>query len=532
MQPQTSEAVSYDALSPQEQQLFEDFKNAMREGDETKALELIEKGLPPNTKQNPSGVTPLHWASYFGYEKVALALIERGARVDIRDAEGNTPLHDACAGVHEKLALKLIERGALVDVQSKFSYTPYDEALDSDYFKDMLASIARHLLMPAMLLEAQSADLDMYEVQYQHILHTLMPPPDLAALDQKEKLSEHDKARLMRPIRLSRSWHHPPITFPEKLLPLKQNRQWQPLLEQDFTAPNGLTITCLSSTQELEEETRQMCHCVGNSDYDKRCCLDDAERSHIFSIRDGDGHAISTVEATYENDHIFMVQHEGDGGKTPPEKAQQAWQAFEQAVNAGEVTLADPATLGETTPPDADPEIPENWKTIGFKPSWEHINLCYDEYRMPYRRASLPTNGRRLEYDDIKTEDGYTHQHHLIDGYAITDAQGVPVKDSYRLEREELPALQPGQHVVSIRDLDAKSMLRATGMMDQIHQEIDQQLGEDPQRTLRWQKEAKEPLVKRPLPIPRYQVRADLAAYEASLRRDAGREESPYFVHP
>ena len=107
------------------------------------------------------GVTLLHWAAAWGWERLAVALIEEGASVNARDeadwtplfeaagegryrlaellisegadvnvvgAWGSTPLHKAVAFGHTACARLLISHGAAVDVRSKTGSTPLHEA--------------------------------------------------------------------------------------------------------------------------------------------------------------------------------------------------------------------------------------------------------------------------------------------------------------------------------------------------------------------------------------------------------------------
>lgn len=182
-------------------------------------------------------------------------------------------------------------------------------------------------------------------------------------------------------------------------------------------------------------------------------------------------------------------------------------------MKTGKVELKPENNLGEI-PQTGASDIPKNWQTIGFEPTWENINKALDEYKMPYRRASKPGDTRQLQYDDIKTEDGYAHPHHFIDGYVELDKNNVPVENSFRLYPEDMPEKLASEHsIVRVRELDAKSWLRATGLMEDIHQEIEEISGEDKKRSARWEKEAEKPVTFRELPVPRHKV---AAAYETN----------------
>lgn len=73
---------------------------AARAGDTESLRALIESGVDANSK-DPTGNTPLHWASN---SETAELLILLGADIDARDEFGHTPLHDVGnAGVVDTL---------------------------------------------------------------------------------------------------------------------------------------------------------------------------------------------------------------------------------------------------------------------------------------------------------------------------------------------------------------------------------------------------------------------------------------------
>jgi uncharacterized protein len=60
----------------------------------------------------PSGRTALHQAALNGHVDVCDALLDKGAKIDVQDADKNTPLHLAVIRKHEQVAMKLAEKGA------------------------------------------------------------------------------------------------------------------------------------------------------------------------------------------------------------------------------------------------------------------------------------------------------------------------------------------------------------------------------------------------------------------------------------
>lgn len=60
--------------------------------------------------KSEDGTTALHIASYCGYDDVVGMLIDKGADVDSKDAQGYNPLHQACAGNRPSTVSLLISR--------------------------------------------------------------------------------------------------------------------------------------------------------------------------------------------------------------------------------------------------------------------------------------------------------------------------------------------------------------------------------------------------------------------------------------
>jgi uncharacterized protein len=70
------------------------------------------------------GVTPLHSALASRRTAVATLLIEKGADVNVRDAEGNTPLHSAAFHGNLPLVRLLLAKGAEVNSPNNAGNTP------------------------------------------------------------------------------------------------------------------------------------------------------------------------------------------------------------------------------------------------------------------------------------------------------------------------------------------------------------------------------------------------------------------------
>ncbi len=84
---------------------------------------LLSYGADPNA-QDSHGLTPLHLAAQRAWIGVGRALLQAGARVDIRDEDGVSPLHDA----PPPLAELLVQWGADVNVRDEHGDTPLQRA--------------------------------------------------------------------------------------------------------------------------------------------------------------------------------------------------------------------------------------------------------------------------------------------------------------------------------------------------------------------------------------------------------------------
>ena len=72
-----------------------------------------------------AGRTPLHQAAFNGHTEVARLLLDEGAAVDPKDAEGYTPLHQAASGYSSaEVARLLVDEGADVDARDVDRRTP------------------------------------------------------------------------------------------------------------------------------------------------------------------------------------------------------------------------------------------------------------------------------------------------------------------------------------------------------------------------------------------------------------------------
>ena len=110
------------ALAGAELDLFE----AAATGHVERLEELLARDGAPVTSYSADGWTPLHLAAFFGQERAAALLIERGAPLDAwsRNDMANQPLHAAVAGNDTETCLWLLRHGAPVDEKQHGGFTP------------------------------------------------------------------------------------------------------------------------------------------------------------------------------------------------------------------------------------------------------------------------------------------------------------------------------------------------------------------------------------------------------------------------
>ncbi|XP_058830150.1 tyrosine-protein kinase Shark isoform X2 [Topomyia yanbarensis] len=123
---------------------------ATKECNYTIVSELLKCGYRNIDSKNQDGQTAVHLACLHAEARILEKLIERGANINNRDAQGNTPLHYACRkqGGIEMVRL-LINAGANLQARNKDTgWVPLHEAAANgnlDAIKELLANRVPHM---------------------------------------------------------------------------------------------------------------------------------------------------------------------------------------------------------------------------------------------------------------------------------------------------------------------------------------------------------------------------------------------------
>jgi len=110
--------------------------SAVVKGDSKTVLDLIDKGADVNSK-SADGTSPLHSACGLGQVECVKILLEHGADIEARDARGDTPLSVAVLAGQPEIAELLLSHGAKTDVENNKGKTPLRAVLT---FKEVLSS--------------------------------------------------------------------------------------------------------------------------------------------------------------------------------------------------------------------------------------------------------------------------------------------------------------------------------------------------------------------------------------------------------
>ncbi len=103
---------------------------AVRAGDARRVKGYLDAGHNPDVR-NELGMTPLHFAAYYGFDSCTKVLVEGGAMVSATDRRGNTPLHFAAEENKRQTVSILLDAGANADAKNADGDTPLHLAASS-----------------------------------------------------------------------------------------------------------------------------------------------------------------------------------------------------------------------------------------------------------------------------------------------------------------------------------------------------------------------------------------------------------------
>lgn len=112
--PANTSPPSPSPIDPELQALAQEVFDLARRGDAAMLAAVIEKGVPPNLR-NDKGDSLVMLASYHGHVDAVRALLERGADPNLRNDNGQTPIAGAAFKGFDKVIETLLAHGADVE---------------------------------------------------------------------------------------------------------------------------------------------------------------------------------------------------------------------------------------------------------------------------------------------------------------------------------------------------------------------------------------------------------------------------------
>lgn len=107
--------------------------------DRNRVSTWLARGADPNARRGSRMETPLLVAVEFkhGDPRIAELLLDQGANVHARDADGKTPLHYAASRGNGASLVLLLDRRAEIDSRDDFGRTPLHDASEHLRFRQM-----------------------------------------------------------------------------------------------------------------------------------------------------------------------------------------------------------------------------------------------------------------------------------------------------------------------------------------------------------------------------------------------------------
>ena len=135
--------------------LKDNYKNtpllhAVSNGKRKMAVLLLDHGARVSDI-NKEGLTALYMAVYRGNSEIAELLLDQGAKIHFQDEDGNTPLHVAARKGDAELVQLLLDRKAKVLIKNKRGFTPLYAPEELNYRKisDLLKKHGARMAQPA-----------------------------------------------------------------------------------------------------------------------------------------------------------------------------------------------------------------------------------------------------------------------------------------------------------------------------------------------------------------------------------------------
>lgn len=129
-----------------------DLLRAAADGNVFKVRDLLDAGANINAR-TANGSTPLQGALYYGWPQTAELLISRGANINARTDQGVTPLHQAAWSDLPQICRLLLSRGADPNARTNQGVTPLMWAANRGY-----ADVATVLIEGGARTDLRAAD--------------------------------------------------------------------------------------------------------------------------------------------------------------------------------------------------------------------------------------------------------------------------------------------------------------------------------------------------------------------------------------
>ncbi len=435
---------------------------AIQRKDVEGCLDLIERGAPLDMPDE-NGQLPINLLPDVEMQEVALAMVRHGSPLNHPDKDKQLPIEWAASqGLTEVVEL-MLQHGS--PVRKELRAAARKAVLGGGMVKEFVTRVVVPVLFenaPESLGSFAKSDLNKLIDDVTKITGEIIcGPVSYATIDAA---NPQDVSRVLRPLRLLRSWEHPPVFIPADKLPSLTDRQWHGVLDPEhplFHASNGLVVRELTSSQELIEEGRKMRHCSGRIGLEYNCC---ENGEHVFAICSPSGKSIATVHCKpggmkdpglffLGHEGLVVEQHRGEHNNAPPLSAFLAFEEFKEAAYHNELKFnKESGELDESK--KRHEKIPMLERTIGYKPTTKRINAVFDEYKKDMRRTGVGVNAHgKMLYDPVRQD--------FIQGYG--EVRDGVLTGRFYANKDDIPYFT--KQVQDVRELDALGWMQATSIL-------------------------------------------------------------------